>query len=253
MEIVTLTNQKGGVGKTTTALHLATGLCEKDFKVLMVDLDPQSNLSYTAGADYKNNENTIYNVFRGNTDIKNIIQPIKMGLDIAVGGLLLAGADMEFNGIARETMLKEQLEQLQAYYDYCVIDTPPTLGVLLMNALTASDKAILPLYADAYSIQGIEQLTTFIQSIQKHYNKGLAVDGLLITKYNARTVITQVLQNNIQKSAERLNTKVYNTKIRETVKIIESQAEKRDIFTSSPNATASEDYRMFIDEFLGNK
>lgn len=251
MEIVTLTNQKGGVGKSTTALHLAAGLCSKGNRVLMIDLDPQSNLSFTSGADFRTTENTIYNVFRGNTDIKSIIQPVKLGLDIAVGGLLLAGSDMEFNGIARESMLKEELERVQGNYDYCVIDTPPTLGVLLMNALTASDKAIIPLYADAYSLQGIEQLTTFIQSIQKHYNRDLRVDGLLLTKYNNRTIITQVLQDNIETAAGHLKTRVYRTKIRETVKIMESQLERTDIYTSNPNTTASEDYMAFVDEFLG--
>lgn len=250
METVTLTNQKGGVGKSTTSLHLATGLCDKGYKVLMIDLDPQSNLSYTAGADFNTTENTLYNAFKGKTDIASIIQPVKLGLDIAVGGLLLAGADMEFNGIARESMLKEQLEQIQGNYDYCIIDTPPTLGVLLMNSLTASDKAIIPLYADIFSLQGTEQLTAFIQSIQKHYNKGLKVDGLLLTKYNSRTVITQVLESNIKTAAERLNTKVYDTKIRETVKVMESQLQKSDIYTDSPNSTASEDYRAFVDEFL---
>lgn len=250
MEIVTLTNQKGGVGKSTTALHLATGLCDKGYKVLMIDLDAQSNLTFTAGADFNSTENTLYNAFKGNTDIKSIIQPVKLGLDIATGGILLAGADMEFNQIGRETLLKDQLEQVKENYDYCIIDTPPVLGVLLMNALTASDRAIIPLYADAYSLQGMAQLTGFIESIQKHYNKGLQVDGLLLTKYNSRTVITQVLESNIKTAAERLNTKVYDTKIRETVKVMESQLQKSDIYTDSPNSTASEDYRAFVDEFL---
>jgi chromosome partitioning protein len=173
-----------------------------------------------------------------------------LGLDIAVGGILLSGADMEFNQIGRETLLKEQLETVKGNYDYCIIDTPPTLGVLTMNALTASDRAIIPLYCDAYSLQGMKQLSGFIESIQRHYNAGLSVDGLLLTKYNERTIITQVLSDNIKAAAENLKTKVYQTKIRATVAVQESQLAKQDIYTASPEATASTDYRAFVEEFV---
>jgi chromosome partitioning protein len=124
--------------------------------------------------------------------------------------------------------------------------------VLTANALTASDKAIIPLYADAYSLQGMTQLKGFIESIQRYYNSELRVDGLLLTKYSPRTTITQVLSDRIAEAAQSLNTKVYSTKIRATVQVQESQLMKQDLYTASPDATATADYLAFVVEFLGN-
>ena len=145
MEIVTLTNQKGGVAKTTTSYALGVGLYNAGKRVLLVDMDAQSNLSFTAGVDLNNLQTSLYDVFKGKADIKAAIQPLKVnGLDIVTSGIEMAGADMEFIGIGRENIISEQLEKVEDNYDYCIIDTPPTLGVLTMNALTASDKAIIP-------------------------------------------------------------------------------------------------------------
>lgn len=252
MVTVTLTNQKGGVGKSTTAFALATGLHNKGYKVLMVDMDAQSNLSYTTGIDLYNLENSMYDVFKGTATIQQAIQSVKIGLDIVVGGLKMTAADMEFTQIGREYLLKKALEQVKGNYDYCIIDTPPTLGVLTMNALASSDKVIIPLFADIYSLQGVEQLEGFINNIKEYCNPNLVVSGLLLTKYNERTVIAQALQDNINTAAETLNTKVYDTKIRATVSVQESQLLKEDIYTNSPNATATIDYLAFVDEFLND-
>lgn len=251
MEIVTLTNQKGGVAKTTTAYCLGIGLYNKGNRVLLIDLDAQSNLSFTAGVDIAGLKTSLYDVFKGKSDICEAIQPIQVGLDIATSGIEMAAADMEFVGIGRETILAEYLEKVKDNYDYCIIDTPPTLGVLNMNALTASHKVIIPLTADVYSLQGVAQLGSFINSIKRHYNSNLAVDGLLLTRYNDRIVLTQALIGNIETAAHSLNTKVYNTRIRETVAVRESQATQQDLYTSSPHATATEDYKSFTNEFLG--
>lgn len=252
MEIVTITNQKGGVGKTTTAYALGVGLYNLGKRVLLVDMDAQSNLSYTAGVDLNELKVSLYDVFKGKADITEAIQQIKIGLDIATSGIEMAGADMEFTGVGRESLLAEHLEQVQENYDYCIIDTPPTLGILTMNALKASHKVIIPMYADVYSIQGMKQLKGFISGIQKHYNKELTVDGLLLTKYSGRTTIAKALQENINSAAEMLNTKVYQNKIRATVAVQESQLVKEDIYTASPTATATIDYKAFVDEFLNN-
>lgn len=252
MEVVTLTNQKGGVAKTTTSYALGVGLYNAGKRVLLVDMDAQSNLSFTAGIDLNSLQTSLYDVFKGKADITEAVQHLKVGLDIVTSGIEMAGADMEFIGIGRESLLSEQLEKVKGDYDYCIIDTPPTLGVLTMNALTASDKAIIPLYADAYSIQGVTQLNKFITSIQKHYNSNLKVAGLLLTKYNNRTVITQMLQDNIKTAAKLLKTKVYDTKIRNTVAVTESQLAREDIYSNAPTATATEDYKAFVSEFLND-
>lgn len=250
MEIVTLTNQKGGVAKTTTALALATGLHRKKKKVLMVDMDAQSNLSFTAGVDLLNVETTLYDVFKGEADIEDALQIVKKGLDIVTGGLQMAAADMEFIAVGREYLLKKNLEKLSANYDYCVIDTPPTLGVLTMNALTASHKVIIPLFADIYSLQGISQLQGFIQNIREYCNPDLKIEGLLLTKYTARTNIAQALDEQIQNAAVTLETKVFKTRIRQAVAVQESQLMKGDIYTKAPNATATKDYMEFVKEFM---
>lgn len=250
MEIVTLTNQKGGVGKTTTTFSLAAGLHQQGKKVLLVDMDAQSNLSFTAGVDLLNMENSLYDVFKGNAAVDKAIQHIQIGLDIITGGLQMAAADMEFIGVGREYLLKRNLKALHTDYDYCIIDTPPTLGVLTMNALTASDKVIIPLQADIYSLQGVSQLKGFIDNIREYCNPDLQIAGLLLTRYNERTVLAQALEESIKAAGEQLGTKVFNTRIRQAIAVQESQLSKGDIFTEAPNATATQDYKAFVQEFL---
>jgi len=250
MEIITLTNQKGGVAKTTTALALATGIHQKKKKVLMIDMDAQSNLSFTAGVDLLNLEVSLYDVFKGIANINDALQNVKEGLDIITGGLQMTAADMEFTSIGREYLLKKNLAKLSFDYDFCIIDTPPTLGVLTMNALTASHKIIIPLFSDIYSLQGISQLHGFIQNIREYCNPDLEIDGLLLTKYTSRTNIAQALDEQIQNAAATLGTKVYHTRIRQAVVVQESQLLKQDIYAKAPHATATRDYMEFVNEFL---
>ncbi len=250
MEIITLTNQKGGVAKTTTSLALAIGIHQKKKRVLMVDMDAQSNLSFTVGVDLLNLEVSLYDVFKGNANIRDALQKVKPGLDIVTGGLQMAAADMEFTSIGREYLLKKNLAKLASGYDFCIIDTPPTLGVLTMNALTASQKAIIPLFSDIYSLQGISQLHGFIQNIREYCNPALKIEGLLLTKYTSRTNIAQALDEQIQNAATTLGTKVFKTRIRQAVAVQESQLLKQDIYTKAPHATATRDYMAFVEEFL---
>ena len=252
MEVVTLSNQKGGVGKTTTAFHLATGLYGTGKRVLLVDLDAQTNLAFTAGVDLMSLETTLYDVFRKQAAVHDAVMPLKAGFDILVGGLDLTAADMEFTAVGREYMLSESLEPLQDEYDYCIIDTPPTLGVLTMNALTASDKVIIPIQADAYSLQGMQQLSGFIGNVQKYSNKGLVVDGLLITRYDSRTAITKALDEQIRVIADSMGTKVYNAKIRNTVNVAKAALLQTDLYSLDSKNTASLDYMEFVQEFLAD-
>lgn len=253
MVIVTLTNQKGGVAKTTTALALANGLHKKKKRVLMVDMDAQSNLSFATGVDLLNLEASMYDVFKEAADVREAVQTVKDGLDIVTGGLQMAAADMEFTSIGREYLLKKNLDKLSADYDFCIIDTPPTLGVLTMNALTASHKVIIPLFSDIFSLQGISQLQGFIQNVREYCNPDLEIAGLLLTKYTSRTNIAQALDEQIQNAATTLGTKVFNTRIRQAVAVQESQLLKGDIYTKAPRATATHDYMAFVDEFLRNR
>lgn len=250
MEIITLTNQKGGVAKTTTAHILATGLHNRNYKILIVDLDPQCNLSYSCGIDMMKVEHTLYDVFKENISPKKSIISIKSGFSIISGGLTLAGADMEFMQTGREYMLRETLKEVSDDYDYCIIDTPPTLGILTVNALTASQSIIIPMTADAYSIQGLSQLQGLIKNVRKYCNSELDIAGLLLTRYSDRTVISRDLKRYIEEAAERLETKLFQSTIREAVAVRESQLVVSDIFTESPKSKVAKDYNDFIDEFL---
>lgn len=250
MEIITLTNQKGGVAKTTTAHILATGLHNRNYKILIVDLDPQCNLSYSCGIDMIKVEHTLYDVFKENIPAKKSIISIKTGFSIMSGGLTLAGADMEFMQTGREYMLREILKEVSDDYDYCIIDTPPTLGILTVNALTASQSIIIPMTADAYSIQGLSQLQGLIKNVRKYCNPDLSIAGLLLTRYSDRTVISRDLKQYIEEAAERLETKLFQSTIREAVAVRESQLVVSDIFTQSPKSKVAKDYNDFIDEFL---
>lgn len=250
MKTITLSNQKGGVAKTTTSGALASGLGQRGYKVIVTDLDPQCNLSLGAGADILNMDQTLYDVFKGSAEISDLIQKTALGYDLITGGLSLAGADMDFTQTGREFMLREALDSLRADYDFCIIDTPPTLGILTVNALTASDSVIIPLTADLYAIQGLSQLNILIQRVRKYSNKDLEIAGLLITRHDERTNVSKALMDQITQTAEKLGTKVFSQPIRNSVAIRESQVMRADIFTEAPKANATKDYTAFIDELL---
>lgn len=249
MKTIVLTNQKGGVAKTTTAYALAIGLHNQGNNVLIVDADPQSNLSFTAGVD-DNEENTLYDVLKGDCKPKDAIRHLDKWLDIMSVGLQGTAADMELAArTGREYMLKEAIEAA-GDYTYVVIDSSPNLGLLTLNTLTASDLAIVPMSVEAYSLQGVEQLSGFIENIRKYTNPNLKVAGILLTRYNERLNITQALKANVEKAASILNTRVFDTKIRESVAVKETQLLRSDIYTEAPKATATVDYKAFVHEFM---
>lgn len=250
MKVITLSNQKGGVAKTSTSNALAAGLYNRNYKVLAVDLDPQCNLSFSCGVDMLNTEKTLFDVFKGNAEVRETIIPLKLGFDLLPGGLTLAGADMDFTQTGREYMLSEALETVSGEYDFCIIDTPPTLGILTVNALTAADYVIVPMTADIYALQGLTQLNALIQNVRRYCNKGLKIAGILLTRYNDRQIISKTLKTNIGQAAERLSTEVFKTYIREGVAVRETQLLQSDLFTDAPKANVTQDYNNFIDELL---
>ena len=252
MKIIALTNQKGGVAKTTTAFTLAAGLAERGRRVLMVDMDAQSNLSLAAGVNLFDMPYTLYDVFKGTVPdgLPGIIQEVKPGLNIVTSGLKMASADMDFTQMGREYMLKNELATVSGSYDYAVIDTPPTLGVATMNALAAADEIIIPTTADVFALQGISQLNGFIQNVRKYCNPGLKVSGLLLTRYNGRTNIAKALEDTIARAAEQLNTKVFKTRVRQSVTVMETQLQRITLFEAAPGTPVAADYKEFIDEYM---
>ena len=248
MEVVAIVNRKGGVGKTATAQALGAGLARKKKKVLYIDLDSQTNLSYGLGADAAGLNSM--DVLTGETTAAEAIQHTPQG-DIIAGSEALAVADAVIDGTGKEYRLKEAIDGLK--YDYIIIDTPAQLGTLTVNALTAANSVVIPVQAEVYSLQGIGQLSKTIEAVKKYCNRDLYIRGILITRYNGRAVISKDMQSNLKDAAEQLKTKLYSTPIRECVSIKEAQAIQQDIFTYAPRSNAAKDYEAFIKEFMERK
>ncbi|MGO4938360.1 ParA family protein [Fundicoccus sp. Sow4_H7] len=246
MEVIALVNQKGGVGKSTTAQLLGNGLRHKGKRVLFVDLDQQGNLTYGVGI----NSPVIgsYEVLTKRNNIDDAIVTSAQG-DILPATNRLAGLDIElFSEIGKEYRLKEALEPLKNTYDVVIVDAPPTLSTVVINALTASTKVIIPTQADIYSLQGLSQLANTLQTIRQYTNPNLFLEGILITRYNDRAILTREITDMIDKTAQTLGTKVFDTKIREAIAVKEAQAMRTDLFEYAPKANVTMDCMAFIDE-----
>lgn len=247
MIIYSIANQKGGVGKTTTAQALIEGLAERGYKVLGIDLDGQRNLTTGTGAD-KSKPN-IMDALTGKATAPEVIQHLQSG-DIMPASKNLAGADAIITSTGKEYRLKELLATLAGQYDYCIIDTPPALGILTINALTASNSVIIPIQADLYSLEGTDQLATTLEPVKKYCNPELKVAGLLLTRYNARTILSREVAEVAGALAKRLGSSLFKTTIRETIKVKEAQLSQRGVLSYDPKAKVAEDYRAFIQELL---
>ncbi len=247
-KIIAITNQKGGVGKTTTSSALAGGLKLLGYKVLAIDLDPQGNLSFSVGAETEESP-TIYDVFKGLVSFQDAIQETKT-CDILPSNILLSGAELEFNRPGREHILKEAMGDIAQEYDYIIIDTPPALSILTVNAYTVATSIIIPMVPEILSLQGISQLKETIDTVRKYYNNNLTIDGILLTKYNNRTNLTRDVEDLAKVVARQLNTIVFKAKIRTSVAVAEAPAHCESVMTYAPRATASRDYSVLINELL---
>lgn len=248
MRTIAVINQKGGVGKSTTAQAIGAGFIREGASVLFVDLDPQCNLSYLMGADITGlTGGNALDVLQGNATIADAIQKTSQG-DIVAAAPSLAGADVVLTATGKEYRLREALESLAGQYDYCLIDTPPALGVLTVNALTACNGCVIPAQADFLSLQGIGQLHKTIGTVKKYCNPNLKVFGIVLTRYNARAVISREVTSMMEGTAAALQTQVYQTRIRECTAIKEAQAMRQTIYDYAPKSNASLDYSALLQE-----
>ena len=248
--VITVTNQKGGAGKTTTAATLAAGLILKGYRVLLVDLDPQGNLTYTAGA--KTGGATALGVLTGEVKPLDAIQHTASG-DIIAASKALSGADAFIKDTGKEYRLKEALESLQGLYDFIIVDTPPALGILTINALTACDSVIIPAQADIYSLQGVEQLAETMKPVKKYCNPALKIEGILLTRYSPRSVLSREVAELAEQLAAKLGTRLFKATIRENIAVKEAQISQRTLYSYAPRAKATADYTSFIEELLGEE
>ena len=262
MKAIAVINQKGGVGKSTTAAAVGAGLILKGYRVLFIDLDAQGNISHTLRATP--NSSGIMAMLQEPEIVRQTIEELPTAAitgskerkgAAAVYGVIassnkLAAADTLLDSVGKEYRLKEALELIEPLYDYAIIDTPPALGILTVNALTAATAAIVPAQADIYSLQGIAQLSNTVNTIKKYCNPELEILGIVLTRYNSRAIISRELAELISSTAAKLNTKAYSTKIRECTAIKESQAVRECIYTYAPKSNAAADYSALLSEII---
>ena len=251
-KVIALANQKGGVAKTTSAIALAQALALDGKHIMFLDLDPQENASNTLRLSDK--YPSLFDVMTAPEDNKSIftdsLQPVEGCKNISAirGDIRLSSADMQFNRQGREFIIKEHLDKHKGSFDAVIIDTPPTLGILTVNALTASDTVIVPISPDGYSLQGFLQLTETLRTIKRYSNPNLKLGGILITRYVPQTIISREIHEIAKECAAQVGTKVYQSAIRQTVSVSESISAQQGIFQYSPTCTAAQDYRAFMRE-----
>ena len=246
-KVISISNHKGGVGKTTSAINIGAGLSKLGKTVLLIDLDPQANLSQSLGLIEQ--ERNIYGAIRGEYKLEPI--GIVKGLDVIPSTLDLSGAEVEMSGEAgREYILRELIEPLRSSYDYILIDSPPSLGLLTINAFTASDLVFIPLQAQYLALQGLSKLVEIIEKIKKRLNKELRVGGVFITQYDSRKVLNRDVVATIE---AHFKEEVFKTRVRDNIALAEAPAQGVDIFRYSPKSYGAEDYLSLSKEILKRK
>ena len=247
-EILAVINQKGGVGKSTTAAAIGAGLLLKGRSVLFVDLDAQGNLSFNLGAGPA--ALSSLEVLTGTAQAREAILHTDHG-DLIPASPALAGADGIITATGKEYRLKEALAPLS--YDYIILDTPPALGILTVNALTACTGVIIPAQADAYSLQGIALLAKTIDVVRKYCNRALKVKGIVLTRYTPRSILSRDMTKLMEDTAAHLGTKVYSSTIRECTALREAQAVQDTIYSYAPKSNAAADYMALVEEILAEE
>ena len=246
---IVIANQKGGVAKTSTAHCMATGLSYMKHKVLVVDTDPQGNLTYIMGAD--SNKPGVYELINGQVLAPEAVQHVGQGSVIS-SNTRLANANREMTGKGVYTRLAEALKPFVAVYDYIIIDTPPAMGIISINALAAAEDVIIPMTADVLSLNGLNQLYGTIKSMKKT-NAALNIAGILLCRYSNRTVLAREFRQTIVERASQMDTILFNATIRESVALKEIQANRANPYDAMFKSKPASDYLSFTKEYLGLK
>lgn len=250
--IIAITNQKGGVGKTTTSINLAACLADAGKKVLVVDIDPQGNTTSGFGLDKNSIKNTTYELLLQECSIDECINHnVYKKLDLIASNVNLSGAEIELVSIdKREYLLRNALDKVRDKYDFILLDCPPSLNMLTVNALTASDTVLVPIQCEYYALEGLTQLIQTIELVQKGLNPGLKVEGIVFTMYDARTNLSLEVVENVK---ENLNQKIYKTIIPRNIKLAEAPSHGMPISQYDPKSAGAVAYKKLAKEIIRRK
>ena len=247
-KIISVANQKGGVGKTTTTVNLSTILAKKGKKVLLIDTDPQGNATSGLGVS-KDVELSVYDILIGDTEFDETLQETAIkNLKVCPSNISLAGAEVQLvSMMSREQRLKTKLDKIKDQYDYILIDCPPSLGLVTLNAFTASDSVLIPVQCEYFALEGLGQLLNTVNLVKKHLNKNLEIEGALLTMYDARTNLSNQVVKEVKKYFE---DKVYKTVIPRNVRLSEAPSYGMPITEYDPRSKGAKTYEKFTKEFL---
>ena len=249
-KIISVANQKGGVGKTTTTVNLSTILAKKGKKVLLIDTDPQGNATSGLGVS-KDVELSVYDILIGDTEFDETLQETAIkNLKVCPSNISLAGAEVQLvSMMSREQRLKTKLDKIKDQYDYILIDCPPSLGLVTLNAFTASDSVLIPVQCEYFALEGLGQLLNTVNLVKKHLNKNLEIEGALLTMYDARTNLSNQVVKEVKKYFE---DKVYKTVIPRNVRLSEAPSYGMPITVYDPRSKGAKAYEKFAKELLKN-
>ena len=248
-KIISVANQKGGVGKTTTSVNLSTILAKKGKKVLLIDADPQGNASSGVGIDRNDVELSVYDILINEIEVNDIVKKTNIkNLNLCPSNINLAGAEVELVSVmSREHRLKEKLDKIKNDYDFIIIDCPPSLGLITLNAFTASNSVLIPVQCEYYALEGLGQLLNTINLVKKHLNKDIEIEGALLTMYDIRTNLLIQVVKEVKKY---FNDKVYKNVIPRNVKLSEAPSYGMPISIYDPRSKGAKSYEKFVKEFL---
>ncbi len=250
--IIAIANQKGGVGKTTTAINLSASLAAKKKKVLVIDTDPQGNTTSGFNVDKNNLENTIYELILGECSIQDcLIKDVIPNVTILPSNVNLAAAEIELIGVdKKEFILKNEVDWIKDQYDFIVIDCPPSLNMLTVNAMTTADTVLVPIQCEYYALEGLSQLIHTVNLVRERLNPNLKIEGILFTMYDARTNLSMQVVENVKNN---LNLKIFKTVIPRNIRLAEAPSYGLPINLYDPKSTGAESYMSLAKEVIGRK